>query len=270
MPFLEHLEELRRVLLTIAAAVVVCAVGAWFVSGHVIDYVVVSHVGQAQFLRPMEAFVARMKVALLFGFMVSLPFVAFQVWNFVVPGLLNHERKIVMPLVFFSTLLFLVGTAFSYLVLTPMMIKLLMGFGTEHIQANITVDYLLDFIIKMAVACGILFQLPLVVAVLTLVRVVTPRFLISKWRHAVVVILIIAAVATPGDGPSQIILAAPIIVLYFLSIGISVLIVRDRGESGLDADPGDPEPEDGAESERRDPEPDEGAASDDDASPPKR
>lgn len=228
MPFLEHLEELRRALLGAFVAVFLAALGAYLVSGQVVDFVVVQHVGEAQFLRPMEAFLARVKVSLLLGLLVSLPFVMFQIWNFVVPGLLEQERRLVLPMVVFSTLLFLGGTAFSYLVLTPTMVQLLVGFATEHIRANISVDYLLDFIIKMALACGILFQLPLVVALLTLIEIVTPRFLWSKWRHAVVVILILAAIATPGDGPSQLVLAAPIIVLYFLSILISLAIVRGK------------------------------------------
>jgi sec-independent protein translocase protein TatC len=226
MPFLEHLEELRRVLLASLGGIALCAALVYAFSGIVIDWVVVRHVGAAQFIRPMEAFMARIKVSLLLGLIVSLPFVMFQFWNFVVPGLLQHERRIVMPMVVFSTLLFLAGVAFSYLVLTPMMIQLLTGFSTEHVVANITVDYLLDFIIKLAIACGILFQLPLVVALLTLIDLVTPKFLWSKWRHAIVIILIVAAVATPGDGPSQLILAAPIVVLYFLSILLSLFLSR--------------------------------------------
>lgn len=247
MPFLEHLEELRRALLGALAALVVCSGGAYLFSGQVVDYIVVHHVGEAQFLRPMEAFLVRVKVSLLLGLLVALPFVMFQIWNFIVPGLLDRERRLVIPMVVSSTLLFLGGTAFSYLVLTPTMVKLLVGFATPHIRANISVEYLLDFIIRLAVACGILFQLPLVVALLTLIRVVTPRFLWSKWRHAIVLILIISAVATPGDGPSQIVLAAPIIVLYFVSILVSLLIVRSGGrEEAPDGnDGGDGDGDDG-------------------------
>jgi sec-independent protein translocase protein TatC len=227
MPFLEHLEELRRVLLASLGGIALCGVAVYAFSGVVIDWIVVQHVGSAQFIRPMEAFMARIKVSLLLGLIVSLPYVMFQIWNFIVPGLMQHERRIVLPMAFFSTLLFLGGVAFSYFVLTPIMVELLTtGFSTEHVVANITVDYLLDFIIKLAVACGILFQLPLVVALLTLVDLVTPKFLWSKWRHAIVIILILAAVATPGDGPSQLILAAPIVVLYFLSIVLSMFLVR--------------------------------------------
>ncbi|MCA9754161.1 MAG: twin-arginine translocase subunit TatC [Candidatus Eisenbacteria bacterium] len=241
MPFLEHLEELRRAILGALGAIVVCSIVAYVFSGPVVDFVVVQHVEQAQFLRPMEAFLARIKVSLLLGLIGSLPFVMFQIWNFVVPGLLEQEKRLVLPMVVFSTLLFIIGTAFSYLVLTPTMVKLLVGFGTEHVYANISVEYLLDFIIRLALACGILFQLPLVVALLTIVRIVTPQFLWSKWRHAIVAILIVAAVATPGDGPSQIVLATPIIVLYFLSILVSLLIVRGRHddpEAGEDDEPG--------------------------------
>lgn len=227
MPFLEHLEELRKVLLASLGGIAICGIAVYAFSGLVIDYIVVQHVGSAQFIRPMEAFMARVKISLLLGLIVSLPFVMFQVWNFIVPGLMQHERRIVLPAAFFSTILFLGGVAFSYFVLTPIMVGLLTtGFSTEHVVANITVDYLLDFIIKLAVACGILFQLPLVVGILTLIDMVTPQFLWSKWRHAVVIILILAAVATPGDGPSQLILAAPIVVLYFVSILLSMFLVR--------------------------------------------
>lgn len=227
MPFLEHLEELRKVLLASLGGIALCALAVYAFSGIVIDWIVVQHVGSAQFIRPMEAFMARVKVSLLLGLIVSLPFVMFQIWNFIVPGLMQHERRIVLPMAFFSTILFLGGVAFSYFVLTPIMVDLLTtGFSTEHVVANITVDYLLDFIIKLAVACGILFQLPLVVAILTLMELVTPQFLWGKWRHAVVIILILAAVATPGDGPSQLILAAPIVVLYFLSILLSLFLSR--------------------------------------------
>jgi sec-independent protein translocase protein TatC len=227
MPFLEHLEELRKVLLASLGGIAICGIAVYAFSGVVIDWIVVQHVGSAQFIRPMEAFMARVKISLLLGLIVSLPFVMFQIWNFIVPGLMQHERRIVLPAAFFSTILFLGGVAFSYFVLTPIMVGLLTtGFSTEHVVANITVDYLLDFIIKLAVACGILFQLPLVVGILTLIDMVTPQFLWSKWRHAVVIILILAAVATPGDGPSQLILAAPIVVLYFLSILLSMFLVR--------------------------------------------
>src|SRR5690606_38336811 len=136
MPFLEHLEELRRVLLASLAGIAICGIAVYAFSGMVIDWIVVQHVGSAQFIRPMEAFMARIKVSLLLGLIVSLPFVMFQIWNFIVPGLMQHERRIVLPAAFFSTLLFLGGVAFSYFVLTPIMVGLLTtGFSTQHVVA---------------------------------------------------------------------------------------------------------------------------------------
>lgn len=244
MTFLDHLEELRRVIVSCLVAIAITGTAAYFFSDRILEWIVVGTVGQAQFLHPMEAFSARIKIALLVGFGVGLPFIAFEIWRFVVPGLVERERRIVMPLVFFSVVLFLGGVVFAYLVLVPTMLKLLMSFGTEHVRAQIALEFLLDFVLKTSLASGLLFELPLVVAVLTLLGIVSPRFLWSKWRHAVVIILILAAVVTPGDGPSQLILAAPIVLLYFLSIVVSLLIYRDKsrraGTTPSAADPPGP------------------------------
>ncbi len=210
----------------VALAVLSCV--AYYFSDRALEHIVVRHVGEAQFLHPMEAFSARLKLALLLGFIGGLPFIAFEVWSFVVPGLMHRERRLVVPLVASSVLLFLAGVAFSYFWLTPTMMSMLVAFGTEHVKANISVGFLLDFVLRMAMAAGLLFQLPLVVAVLSILDLVSPRWLLSKWRHAVVLILVLGAVVTPGDGPSQLLLAAPIIVLYFLSILVSLLLTRGR------------------------------------------
>jgi sec-independent protein translocase protein TatC len=229
MPFLEHLEELRRVILACLGALAVCATAAYFVSGRVMDYIVVHSVGQAQFLRPMEAFNVRFKLALVLGGIVALPFIMFELWSFIVPGLLRHERRFVAPIVFGSTILFLGGVAFSYWVMTPLMVQLLFGFGTEHVQANIAVDYLFSFILALAVGTGVMFQLPIVIVVLSALGLVTPRFLWSKWRHAIVAIVIVSAIVTPGDAIlSTLVLTVPCLLLYFLSAVLSSVIARGR------------------------------------------
>jgi sec-independent protein translocase protein TatC len=228
MSFLEHLEELRGVILSCLWVFLLLSIAAWSVSGRLLDFLVRHTVGTAQFIRPLEAFTCRVKLAFLLGFAVGLPFFALRVWGFVVPGLLRHERRLVTPLVVWSTVLFLIGVGFSSLALTPQMLRVLMSFQTEVIRANLAVGFLLDFFVKMAFACGLMFQLPLVVAILSYVGVVTPSFLKSKWRHSVVISLIVAAVVTPGDGPSQLVLAAPVIVLYFISIAVSAAIHRSR------------------------------------------
>ncbi len=257
MSFLDHLDELRSVLLSCLGILLVLTVAAWFVSGMTLDFLVAHTIERAQFIKPLEAFMTRMKLALLMAFTVGLPFISFQIWSFVVPGLMKHERRLVIPLVVWSTTLFLIGVAFSALALTPTMLRILMSFATEAVQPAIAVGYLFDFFVKMAIACGILFQLPLVIAVLSLAGLVTPELLKAKWRHAIVMILIVAAVVTPGDGPSQLVLAVPIVLLYFVSIWVSTMIYRrKRGAEDTPDEGDDPEDRDdeGAPDEGDDPE----------------
>ena len=246
MSFMEHLDELRAVLINATIVIMLLALGAWFVSGRLLDVLIKITVGQAQFIKPQEAFFARFKLALLCGLLVGLPLVAQQVWGFVVPGLMKKERKIVRPLVVWTTVLFLLGIIFSAFALAPVMLKFLAGFGTQVIKPNLAVGFLLDFYIKIGVACGILFQLPLVVAVLSFFGLVTPAFLRSMWRQAIVVILILAEIVTPADALSQLMLGVPIILLYFISILISAAIHRSRQRQ---AEEEETEPEDEPEPE---------------------
>jgi sec-independent protein translocase protein TatC len=230
MPFWQHLEELRRIVIRAIGGFLLATVACYFFSGRVLEELVIRTIQEASFLRPMEAFNARLKVAFLLGLIVALPFILWQIWSFVVPGLMKKERKIVAPMVLWSTVLFYGGVAFSYFVLTPIMLQLLVGFRTEHVQPLIAVGSLLDFVVTMAIASGVLFQLPLVVAALSTIGILTPTFLIRRWKHAVVGIFILTAVITPGDGPSQVVLAAPVLLLYFSSIFVAKAIWRGKTE----------------------------------------
>lgn len=229
MPFWEHLEELRRVVLRSIGALLLATFVAYFFSGRILDSVVVNSIGEATFLRPMEAFNARLKIAFLLGSMGSAPFVLWQLWGFVVPGLLHKEKRMVAPLVFWSVILFYAGIAFSYLIVTPTMLRLLIGFGTQHIRPQIAVSYLMDFIVGMSVATGILFQLPVAVAILSMIEVLTPEFLIRRWKHAVVATFVLTAIVTPGDVfIAQIVLGLPVLILYFASVLVARAIWRGK------------------------------------------
>jgi sec-independent protein translocase protein TatC len=241
MPFWEHLEELRRVLIRSIGVVLVTTLAAYVFSGRILDYLVVSSIGQATFLSPLEAFNARIKIAFLIGIVVSAPVILWQIWSFVVPGLMGRERKTVGPLVFWSALLFYAGVAFSYFYVTPTVLRLLVGLGTPHLRPMIAVSFLLDFMIGMSLASGIMFELPVVVAILSMIEIVTPDFLIRRWRHAVIVTFILTAVVTPGDVfIAQIVLGLPVLLLYFSSVFVSKAIWRGkkRKESAVTAAPG--------------------------------
>jgi sec-independent protein translocase protein TatC len=133
-----------------------------------------------------------------------------------------------MPGVVASTFLFYGGGAFGLFVLVPTVIRILLSMGTEHLAPQIAVGQLLGFLLQLVLACGIVFQLPLVTTYLTIAGILTPEFLLARWRHAVLVIFVVAAVVTPGDGPSQLVLGIPVTVLYFGSVGLSFLVRGKR------------------------------------------
>ena len=228
MPFLEHLEELRRTIIAILIAVGIGAAICWWASGPVLDWLIDQTSGQAIFMKPQGAFVARLKVALVLGLLLALPYVFYKAWSFIGPGLLSTERKVVLPGVIFSVTLFYTGIAFSYFALTPLMVQVLMGFGTTTLTPQTEITFLLDLVFTMGLACGLVFQMPLVIAFLTLIGIVTPRFLRTYWRHAMVLIFIAAALLTPADPLSQVLLAIPLILLYGLSFLLSSILHRSR------------------------------------------
>ena len=235
MPFLQHLEELRRVLLHVLAAVGIGAAISWAFSDRVLNWLIDGTSGQAIFLKPQGAFLARLKVSLVLGLLAVLPYVFYRVWSFVGPGLLARERKMVLPGSLASVALFYLGILFSYFVLTPLMVEVLLGFGTANLTAQTEVHFLLDLVFMMGLASGLIFQLPLAVTFLARIGLVNPAMIRKTWRHAVVAIFIVAALLTPADPLSQIVLAIPLLVLYLVSYFLAVGVYRKR----QDKEPGD-------------------------------
>lgn len=227
MPFLEHLEELRGLLLQSALAIVLLACGAWFFSERALDYLV-EPVGTLVFLGPADAFTLRLKVALLLGFLASLPFVLYKVWGFVAPGLFEGEKRAIALTVAGSTVLFLGGAAFGFLVFVPIAVRFLLGFATETLRPMISATSYFSFVAKMLLAFGIVFQLPLVVVILTYFGLLQPEWLLRQWRYAIVLIACVAAVLTPPDVASQVLMGLPVVALYFLSVALSFAIRRAR------------------------------------------
>jgi sec-independent protein translocase protein TatC len=228
MPFLAHLEELRRVLFRVLAAVLVGGIAGWVLSQRALDWVIANTSGSAIFMRPEGAFLARVKVALVLGILFTLPFTFQQIWSFVGPGLLAREKRVVLPGAVASVILFYAGLAFSYFLMTPIAVKVLMGFGGAHLKAQTEIHYLLDLVFMMGLASGLVFQLPLFAAFLSWVGVLTPPFMRRTWRHAIVLIFVLAAVLTPADPISQLLLAAPLLLLYGASFLLCIAIDRNR------------------------------------------
>jgi len=239
MSFLQHLEELRKVLTRSLAACAVGAFGGWWLAPRVLEDIVRRTVKHVIVLDPLEAFNERLKLTFMLGLCIALPIVFFQIWSFIVPGLFKRERRLILPMALLSMVLFVVGAACSYFYVSPLVVGVLGGFMTPSMQAQIRVGALLSFFYNLALACGVVFQLPLVTMTLTALGLVTPGFLLRQWRYAIVLVFLVTALITPGDVvTAQLIMGVPMLGLYFLSVGLSWLVARRRRErdAGSSAD----------------------------------
>jgi len=230
MSFLEHLEELRAALWRAAAVAIVLIATAWFFSARILDALLLwlLHGEKALALSPTEAFSARIEIALWSGGIVALPYVMYELWRFVAPGLKKNERHFAIPWMVASAALLYAGVAFAIELLLPMLVRMLQSFATGQVESRMSLLPLLHFCVKMAAGCGLLFQLPLVLCLLAWFGVASPRLLARQWRHAIFFIALAAAVVTPGDGPSMLLLSAPLILLYFVSLIFAWIIWRAR------------------------------------------
>jgi sec-independent protein translocase protein TatC len=176
----------------------------------------------------MEPFSLYVKVSVYAAIALSIPFLLWQIWAFVAPGLYPHERRYALPFVFLSSLAFLAGAAFAYAVIFPPAARYLLGLGQDFrllLKAN---DYF-DFIILLMMAMGAVFQMPAVTYVLSRIGIISARFLVRKWKIALIVILVASAVLSPtSDVPNMMLFAAPMILLYAISIFIAWLFGKQR------------------------------------------
>jgi len=178
---------------------------------------------QLIFLTPTGGFMIRIKLSLFAGLAVALPVVFYQLWKFVMPGLLDKEKKYVPWVVFFSTVCFLSGALFCYFVVLKFGLRFLLSFETSDLVATISVNEYLQFITMLIMVFGLIFEMPILSFFLTKIGFITPAFLRHYRRHGTVAMVIIAAVITPPDIFTQLLLAAPLIVLYEISIIVSKL-----------------------------------------------
>lgn len=171
-------------------------------------------------------FLVPMKVALLVAFVIALPYVLYQVWAFVAPGLYTHERKLVLPLVATSSILFLVGMAFAYFVVFPVVFKFMASIAPEGVAWMTDIEKYLSFALSTFVAFGVTFEVPVVVIVLVRMGVVSVAKLREIRRYVIVGAFVVGAIFTPPDVLSQLMLAVPLCILYELGIIASALLVR--------------------------------------------
>jgi len=241
MTIWEHLAELRSRTIKSLLAIVVGAVIGWFLFPWIFEQLrapfedLLASTGQEGVIianSPLQPFTTRLKVSGYLGIAFAMPVLLWQLWRFVTPGLYPHEKKYAIPFTATALVLFICGASVAYLTLNPAL-EFLMSVGGPDVEPYYTVDSYVMLVIWMMLAFGAGFEFPVLLVALELIGVVTPRQLLAWWRPALVVITILAAVITPsGDPISMLALGLPMVVLYFLAIGVGagVLALRRRKE----------------------------------------
>lgn len=218
MSFVGHLEELRKRLLICLVALCAASVACYWYCDAFISFLT-RPVGSLVFLAPAEAFLSRLKIAFFAGFLISAPVILYQAWHFVVLALTDKERKALFWILPCSYLLFIAGCALCLFAVQPAAIQFLLAYGSDDLRPLLTVSAYLKFTVSLALAFGLLFQLPLVLFFLHWMNIVSLERL-NAWRRTVYLAsFIVAALLTPGpDIFSQILLALPTLALYEVSL----------------------------------------------------
>ena len=233
-PFVSHLVELRDRLVRAAIAVGVCfgVLALWPGPAGLYDLLaapLVAHLPKGSTLiatSVISPFMVPIKITLMAAFLLALPVVLYQVWAFVAPGLYTHEKKLVMPLVISSTLLFFLGVAFCYFFVFGQVFKFIQGFAPKSITAAPDIEAYLSFVLTMFIAFGASFEVPVVVVVLARMGLVSIEKLKAFRSYFIVLAFIIAAVLTPPDVVSQLALAIPMVLLYEVGIWAAKVFIK--------------------------------------------
>jgi sec-independent protein translocase protein TatC len=233
MSLLEHLEELRKRIVWAVLAIAIAFIPCWAYYRKIFQFLVaplhrIDPTMKLAYLALTDPFILYFKMAAFTALFIASPFLLYQLWAFIAPGLYSRERKLAFPFIFFTTLFFLAGGAFGYYVAFPMGARFLLGLGSD-LQAVITADKYFGFLLTVILGLGLMFEMPILILLLSLLGVVSPRMLLRFWRHAVVIIFIAAAIITPTpDVVNLCIFAVPAISLYFLGVSAAFLAARYR------------------------------------------
>ena len=255
MSFLEHLEALRWHLVRAISSIMVFAVLAFIFKGFIFDTLLLGPkhsdfptyqvlcrlaerfslpelcIGDLKFdlinISMAGQFTTHIVVSIIAGFVCAFPYVIYEIWSFIKPGLYNEERKSARGMVFYTSVLFLIGVLFGYYIISPLSVNFLGNYNvSEDVRNQIDLNSYFSLISTLVLACGVVFEMPILVYFLTKIGVVTPDFLRTYRRHAVVVVLILSAIITPPDVSSQVLIFFPLMGLYEVSIWVSAFVLK--------------------------------------------
>lgn len=235
MSFLDHLEELRLRIIKCLVSIVVLAIAAYIFSDEIYAilqiplYQAVPDI-KLHYFKVTEGFTIRVKMSLLAGLIVSVPVILYQLWQFVVPGLYEREKRMVLPVVFAGTVFFLTGAIFCFFIVLPRAIAFLSNVAFEGLEPTWMIQEYFSFMMRLLLAFGVAFELPIVCFFLGQVGIIDAKLMAKGRRYALVGIVALAAVITPPDIFSQVVLAVPVYLLYELSILVVKLTGRKSPE----------------------------------------
>jgi sec-independent protein translocase protein TatC len=233
MSFLEHLEELRWRLIKSIIAILFGGSFCFLFIDEILQSLIapirnLSNPPDLQVLKVQGMFMIKWGVALLGGIVVAIPVLTYQIAKFIGPGLYKDEKKVMVPLVFFSYMAFLAGIVFAYYVLIPYSLEFFTSMGMMEVKNNFSINYYFSFISMLLLGSGVIFELPIVVFILSEIGLLTPAFMRHYRRHAIVVILVLSAFITPPDPISLVFISIPLAFLYEISIGVSWMVNRSK------------------------------------------
>lgn len=252
MPLLAHLTDLRKSLVRAFVWVLLGFCVCYIKSETIYEFLarpilqelkrhqVPNAVQGLYFTTLVEPFLTHIKISFYAGLLLASPFVFFEIWRFVSPGLLKNERAPLLVLALFSSLFFLAGIWFCYALVFPQAFGFFLSYASAQVLPMLSMNSCIDFISKLLLGFGVVFQLPVVVVVLAAAGIVRARSLWATWRYAMVVIAIASAALTPPDVASMVFMMAPLSALYFVSIGLAFVFEKRRAMPSLITDTGNP------------------------------
>ncbi|ADD69204.1 Sec-independent protein translocase, TatC subunit [Denitrovibrio acetiphilus DSM 12809] len=234
LPLTTHLEELRKRLIRVIVVLVVVFSFVYWKSFIFMDFITAPIVpllpqdSSMALLKLTEGFFTELKLSLLVAVFFSMPFIFYQMWKFIAPGLYAQEKKYIVSFVFMSSLLFFLGASFAYYVVFPFGFKFFLGYAEGYVTANLSIQWYLSFVTRLIMAFGLVFEMPVFVLFLAKMGILTAAMMRKHRRYAYFGIVIFSAVLTPPDVFTQIMMSGPMIFLYELSVLVAKAFGRKR------------------------------------------
>lgn len=232
MPLMEHFAELRTRFIRIFMGILVVFLPLMYFSRPLYDFIsnplvaLLPHNASLIATQVTSGFLAPIKLAFFVAIFICVPFIIGQIWGFVSPALYKHEKRAVIPLLLSAIILFYVGVAFAYFVVLIPALKFLVLFSPDNVLPMTDIDSYLDFVVKLFLVFGLMFEIPVATLLLVLMRIVSPQWLADKRRYIIVACFFVSAIITPPDGASMLMLAIPMCILFELGLLLAKMLVK--------------------------------------------